>query len=81
MKDKGGCDIGGREYLDRSAARLKGNAHRARVQRGGYRQQGAFTLIRAFPIFLNLPLIERHHLAQTFLKERLRFPRFSRLRI
>ena len=61
-------------------SRLQSHTHCARPQFGRYGQQGSFALIRAFPIFLNLSLIQRHHLPQAFFKQGLCFLRFAGVR-
>ena len=60
--------------------RFQSYTHRARPQVGRYGQQGSLALIRSLPIFLNMSLIQRHHLAQTFFKQGLGFLRFAGVR-
>ena len=72
VKNQGGSNIGRRQYRHRIPPRLQRYANSACSQAGWHWQQCALPLIRAFSILLNMLLIQRHHLAQTFLKQCLR---------
>ena len=62
-------DIGRGKDPHRRSAGFQRDAHRACVQCRRYGQQGTVSLIRAFPVLLDMPFFQRQHLPQGFFKQ------------